>query len=281
VRIVALVLVTAAAVVALRYGLVAWAAVPVLVASYVVGAKYDRKVTLVAVVVVAVGFSVAAPGAWWAGLGPMVLAALVVGAAVGDAVRSRREVAVVRADQARRDERLRIAQDVHDMVAQHIAVVNVQAGVATHLLRSRPDKAEEALEHVTVASAKALDELGVLLGALREPVPSLESLLSQDVSLRTTGTPRPLPATVDGTAYRVIQESLANARKYGIGTPQVWLDYGPERLAIEVRNERSGAAGHGTGYGLVGMRERVTILGGELTAGPEGREFIVRASLPA
>lgn len=280
-RIVALVFVTAAAVVALRYGLVAWATVPVLLASYAVGVKYDRKLIVVAIVVSAGGFVLAAPDQWWTGLGPMVPAAVLVGAAVGDAVRSRRELVVARADQVRRDERLRIAQDVHDMVAGHIAVVNVQAGVATHLLRSQPDKAEEALGHVTEASAKALDELGVLLGALREPVPSLESLLSQDVSVRTTGTPRPLPATVDGTAYRVIQESLANARKYGTGTPRVWLDYGPDRLVIEVRNERSGAAGHGTGYGLLGMRERVTILGGELTAGPEGREFIVRASLPA
>jgi signal transduction histidine kinase len=277
-----LVAVTAGAVVALKFGLAAWASAVVLLAAYFLGISVGRRAVVVSVLVVLAGFAAAAffvAGSWWTGVGPMIPAAVVTGAAIGDAVRSRRELASMRAERIRRDERLRIAQDVHDMVAQHVAVVNVQAGAASHLLRSHPDKAAEALEHVSNASAKVLDELGSLLGVLRDPVLDLDSLLDDRVEVTVIGERRSLPATVDVTVYRVVQESLANARKYGTGWVQLSMEYQPDQLVIEVRNERSGTNSRGTGYGLIGMRERVALVDGKLSAGPEGKDFVVRAVL--
>ncbi|SMD20309.1 sensor histidine kinase [Kibdelosporangium aridum] len=274
--------VTAGAVVALKFGLTAWASAVVLLVALFLGISVGRRTVVVTVVVALAGFAVAVSfvvESWWAGIGPMIPAALVTGAAVGDAIRSRRELASARAERIRRDERLRIAQDVHDMVAQHVAVVNVQAGAAAHLLKSNPDKAAEALEHVTTTSAKVLDELGSLLGVLRDPVLDLESLLDDRVEVTVIGERRPLPATVDVTVYRVVQESLANARKYGTGWVQLSMEYQPDQLVIEVRNERSGTNARGTGHGLIGMRERVALVDGKLSAGPEGKHFVVRAVL--
>jgi signal transduction histidine kinase len=289
VRIVVLYVVALAAVVLVKYGLTAWGAIPVVCAAFAVGYRHSWLATMSAILPAGILYGVSAQlmsftRDWWAGMRPMVLAALVIGAAVGLAVKARQELDRQRLEQARQDERLSIAQDVHDMVAHHIAVVNVQAGAASHLLKEHPDKAGEALGHVTAASGKALDELGSLLGVLREPATGLDSvqaLLDDDVELTVVGTPRPLPATVDVTAYRVVQESLTNARKHGTGKVKLTLAYEPSRLTIETRNACSGKPVRGSGYGLTGMRERVALLGGELTAGPRGDEFVVRASMEA
>ncbi len=235
--------VTAGAVVALKFGLTAWASAVVLLVALFLGISVGRRTVVVTVVVALAGFAVAASfvvESWWAGIGP---------------------------------------KDVHDMVAQHVAVVNVQAGAAAHLLKSNPGKAAEALEHVTTTSAKVLDELGSLLGVLRDPVLDLDSLLDDRVEVTVIGERRPLPATVDVTVYRVVQESLANARKYGTGWVQLSMEYQPDQLVIEVRNERSGTNARGTGHGLIGMRERVALVDGKLSAGPEGKHFVVRAVL--
>jgi signal transduction histidine kinase len=258
-------------------------------AAFAVGYRHSWQATVAAILPAGILYGVSAQlmsyvRDWWAGMRPMVLAALAIGAAVGLAVKARQELNRQRLEHARQDERLSIAQDVHDMVAHHIAVVNVQAGAASYLLKEHPDKAGEAIGHVTAASGKALDELGSLLGVLREPatgLDSVEALLHDDVELTVVGVPRPLPATVDVTAYRVVQESLTNARKYGTGKAQLTLTYEPSRLIIETRNACAGKAVHGSGYGLTGMRERVALLGGELTAGPRGDEFVVRASMEA
>jgi signal transduction histidine kinase len=288
-RIVLLYLVALAAATLLRYDLTAWGAIPIACAAFAVGHRHSWLVTLVAIVPAGVLYGVCSQLTgfirdWWAGMRPMVLAALVIGAAIGLAVKAGQELARQRLRQARQDERLSVAQDVHDVVAHHIAVVNVQAGAASHLLKEHPDKAGEALGHVTAASGKALDELGSLLGVMREPVTGIDSvgaLLGDDVELTVVGTARPLPATVDVTAYRVVQESLTNARKHGTGTATLTLTYEPSRLIIETRNACSGKPGDGFGYGLTGMRERVALLGGELIAGPRGDEFVVRASMEA
>jgi signal transduction histidine kinase len=280
-------LVAGLAVVSVESGLIAWMAIPAALAAYAVGVSHSWRVTLSTTVsagaLYAAGLSFIRPSHnTWAGMGPIVLFAMVAGAAVGLVVQARRELNRERVEQARQDERLSIAQDVHDMVAHHIAVVNVQAGAASHLLKDQPDKAGEALGHVTAASGKALDELGSLLGVLRDPttgLDSVESLLADDVSLTIAGSRRPLPATVDVTAYRIVQESLTNARKHGSGQIRLTLTYQPARLIIETRNVRSGKPAEGSGYGLTGMRERVALLGGELTAGPSGDEFVVRAAM--
>lgn len=238
--------------------------------------------------------------------------------AVGDAVRNHRdyitavEERATRAEQSREEEarrrvaedRLRIARDLHDVMAHNIALINVQAGVAGHVLRTNPEAAEQALGHVRQAGRAALDELGTVLGVLRqsddaaaptEPTPTLNRLqelvdsfhqTGLSVRWRLSGQPYPLLAAVDLAAYRVVQESLTNVHKHGGGAARVRLDYKPEALTVEVENDPGPgqpAAGPvaGTGHGLLGMRERVTAVGGTLEAGPlSGGGFGVRAVLP-
>jgi signal transduction histidine kinase len=234
-------------------------------------------------------------------------------AAVGVAVRSQRaalEAAEARARQAeltreeeaeRRvtDERVRIARELHDVVAHHISVINVQAGVARHLMDSSPEQARAALGLVRDASKTVLTEMSAVVGLLRtddedvptEPAPGLAGLGSLvdsvrraglELSASTTGEPFELPPISDLTAYRVVQESLTNAVKYGNGTADLVLGYGSDGVAIEVRNPIGGRpAGQGGGHGLIGMHERIEAVHGELAAGPgPDGVFTVRARIP-
>ncbi|MFV0524022.1 MAG: sensor histidine kinase [Acidimicrobiales bacterium] len=234
-------------------------------------------------------------------------------AAVGDATRSRAEVvanALERAERAERtrdetarrqvvEERLRIARDLHDAVAHHISIANVQAGVARHLLDSDRDGARSALDHVRSATQQVLDDLGDILGVLRSdlapsptaPTPTLDDIdelmatatsTGLDIRYRTSGRTRPLPRPVTIAAYRLIQEALTNAHKHGGGHAEVTVAYHPDHLRITVGNQTAPPAAPETaGYGLIGMRERVTAAGGTLEAGhrPGGR-FTVDARLP-
>jgi signal transduction histidine kinase len=297
----AVVAAAALAVVAIPFGLVGWAALAILLAAYHLGVSASRRTVLVAVPAVTGGFAVAATlvaDGWWAGLGPMAPAALLVGAAVGAAVRSRREAAEQRARRALVEERLRIARDVHDLVAHHIAVVTVQAGVAAHLLTERPDAAAGALDHVRSASAGVLEELGTLLSVLRdadapetptEPTPGLADLdrlldsfaaAGLRVDHTVSGRAEPVPDGVATAAYRIVQESLTNAARHGDGRARLALTYTPDRLCIDVRNACPPGRAAGGGHGLVGMRERAAAAGGTLVAGLAGSEFVVTASLP-
>ncbi|WP_147263067.1 sensor histidine kinase [Geodermatophilus sp. TF02-6] len=238
----------------------------------------------------------------------------VAAAAVGVAVRSQRaavEAAEARARQAevtreeeavRRvtDERLRIARELHDVVAHHISVINVQAGVARHLLTRSPEQAGTALGLVREASRTVLAEMSTVLGLLRTgedenptapPAPGLDQLpalvqttraAGLQTALRVTGEPRPLPELADLAAYRVVQESLTNALKYGTGSAELSVEHLPDAVAVEVRNpvapEPAGAAG--SGHGLLGMRERVTSLGGTFCAAATDGVFVVHAEIP-
>ncbi|KAK1177914.1 histidine kinase [Streptomyces sp. NBS 14/10] len=294
-----------------------WLPMASLIALYTLATHRERRIS----------FSVgAAAGVWLTAASTLarpseILSALVyfdyaiVAVAVGDSVRNRRaylaqaQERALQAERTReeeaerrvREERIRIARDLHDVVAHHITLVNAQAGVARHLIHRHPDKAYEALSHITETSAAALDELRSTVSLLRrqdDPPPSLQpaptfdqvnALLDAfrhsglDVRLHREGTPRPLAASADLAAYRIVQESLTNAQKHGSGpTAEVRLLYTDQTLWISVANPaRPGQHGAGTGHGLIGMRERADAAHGTLTTAlrPDGT-FRVQATLP-
>ncbi|GAA2664657.1 Signal transduction histidine kinase [Actinosynnema pretiosum] len=196
------------------------------------------------------------------------------------------------------EERVRIARDLHDVVAHHIAVINVQAGAATHVLDRDPAKAAQALGHIRDACEVVLGELSSIVGVLRQsgdtdPPHRLDDLTALvgaitaaglSVEREQLGTPGALPSVVDVAAYRIIQEALTNAHKHGTGTAHLIVAYTDEGVSLTVTNHRARTASRqpGSGYGLIGMRERAATAGGTLSAGPtpEGR-FTVHAELPA
>ena len=198
------------------------------------------------------------------------------------------------------EERRRIARDLHDVVAHGVGVMTVQAGAARLLLEEDPERARAPLLAVEETGRQALGELRRLLGILRADEPAtalrpqpgladLEDLLAQargaglPAELVVEGTPATLPAGVDLAAYRIVQEGLTNTRKHaGPARAQVAVRYASD--ALELRDQRRRTRGRhdgGGGHGLVGMRERVALYGGQLEAGPrpEGG-FSVRARLP-
>jgi signal transduction histidine kinase len=227
--------------------------------------------------------------------------------AVGLTVRNQREhtarVEAQREADARRaatDERIRIARELHDVVAHHLSVIVVQAEAAQEVLAARPDRAGAAMETVADTARGALAELRRVLGVLRSdatlaPAPDLAAVdelvasvrqAGLDVEVRTEGEARPLSGVVSLAAYRVVQESLTNVLRHAAARrAEVALAYGDDALVVTVSDDGRGAgaspdAGAG-GHGLAGMRERVTVLGGRLDAGPrDGGGFAVRARLP-
>jgi signal transduction histidine kinase len=242
----------------------------------------------------------------------MVAAALFAGIAVAN---RRAYVASIqdRAEQdARRrvdEERLRIARELHDVVAHTMATINVQAGVAAHVLSTRPEAAAESLQAIKTASKEGLRELRAILNVLRQadeadptqPVPrtaQLEILIAgaRQAGLATTftvtGAPIALPAAVDLAAYRIVQESLTNAiRHAGPATAAVSLSYHDGELRVDVTDTghgqaadgagESGAAARSGGHGLAGMRERAATVGGTVETGPgPGGGWRVAARLP-
>jgi signal transduction histidine kinase len=296
-------------------------AVPVLVALYTVAAHCPRRPSLLAAGLTAVGVLVAllttrgdvTPDAF---VGNFVI----FGTAwiLGDNLHHRRvyvtglETRAERLEREREEqaqravtaERTRIARELHDVVAHSVSVMVVQAGAARRVLRAEPAKAEEALASVEQVGRQSLNELRRLLGVLRRdddrsfgrtPQPSIEALgdllnstrkAGLPVHFTVEGTPRPVPPGVDLSAYRIVQEALTNALKHaGPATAAVHLRYDADDLHVVVTDDGRGsgaiANGDGDGKGLVGMKERVTMCGGELTAGhlPEGG-FAIRARLP-
>lgn len=205
-----------------------------------------------------------------------------------------------RAEEAARNERARIARELHDVIAHSVSVMVVQAGAAEEVLRHAPERALEPIRAVQDTGRQALAEMARLLGMLRRdgeelglaPQPGLddlEGLVEQTrraglpVDLHVEGTPRPVPLGADLSAYRIVQEALTNARKHaGEARATVTVRYGADALEVEVADDGSGGGnGHGGGHGLVGMRERVALFGGELHAGPRpGGGFRVHARLP-
>lgn len=198
-------------------------------------------------------------------------------------------------------ERARIARDLHDIVAHHVSVIVAQAGAAQRVLDRRPDEGRRALHSIETTGRQAMVEMRRMLGVLTlaadtEPAPAqhglgqLASLIehTQHGGLRTElqvrGIPRILPAAVETSAYRVVQEALTNALRHaGAAQVRVIVDYQDAVLGLRIRDDgRGGApAGDSTGRGLVGMRQRVTMLGGRLWAGPlPDGGFEVAADIP-
>jgi signal transduction histidine kinase len=213
-----------------------------------------------------------------------------------DARRARQEAGRRKAD----EERLRIARELHDVLAHDISLINVQSGVALHLFDERPEQARSALEAINEASADALREvrsaLDVLRGSKEEPpraptagLARLDELVSRasaagvGVSLEVQGDQRPLPASVDLAAFRIVQESLTNIVRHAeAGSAKVQLTYGNGDLTVQIDDDGPGAGLQaGGGSGIAGMRDRATALGGELEAGRQSTGgFRVRARLP-
>lgn len=207
-------------------------------------------------------------------------------------------------------ERARIARELHDVVAHNVSVMVVQADGAAYVLDAAPDQARQALETISSTGRQALAEMRRLLGVLRTgdapesgeyvPQPDVEQikeLVEQvrgaglTVDFKVEGTPRPLPSGVELTAYRIVQEALTNTRKHGgpdVGA-SVRLVYFDDGLGLLVEDDGRGAAhelyedggADGGGHGLIGMRERVGMVGGTLDAGPRpGGGFRISALLP-
>nr|WP_019982522.1 sensor histidine kinase [Streptomyces sp. SID8381] len=207
-------------------------------------------------------------------------------------------------------ERARIARELHDVVAHNVSVMVVQADGAAYVLDAAPDQAKKALETISSTGRQALAEMRRLLGVLRtgehqeggEYVPQpdveqIEDLVEQcresglPVDFRVEGTPRPLPSGVELTAYRIVQEALTNTRKHGgpNAGASVRLVYFDDGLGLLVEDDGKGAPHElyedggvdGQGHGLIGMRERVGMVGGTLDAGPRpGGGFRISALLP-
>jgi signal transduction histidine kinase len=204
------------------------------------------------------------------------------------------------------EERLRLARELHDVVAHAMSVIAVQSGVGAHVADTNPQEAAKALAAIEATSRAALEELRRLLGVLRQqgepqgalaPVPGLadlDSLLAEvgkaglAVKLQINGTRPPLPAGVDLSAYRIVQEALTNVVKHaGPAHAQVVVGYRDHDVTVEVIDDGRGAVTSasdgrvGTGHGLIGMRERVQVFGGDLQTGPRpGGGFRVAARLP-
>lgn len=280
------------------------------------GRRHQLAAAVVAVAAVLLADTFLADNAigWLAMLGHAALVAVPLLAA--EAVRNRRSYVALlherlelaertREEEAQRrveQERLRIARDLHDAAAHGLTTINVQAGVAAHLLDQNPVNARRALRTIEQASHEALDELRAIVGILREhdgehapldPAPTLDAVdelveraraLGLEVSFDTRGErPGPLPEAVQLAAYRIIQESLTNARRHAAGAPaRVGLSFEADRLLVTIENG-PGATSNGSAggsVGVIGMRERAASVGGTLTAAPVPEGFRVAADLP-
>jgi signal transduction histidine kinase len=297
---------------------------PLIAATVIVAAtlatRVDRRTTWLVAGGCALGLFVVgglwADRGWWSPENFGVVAWIGMATAVGDATRSRRGFIAAIEERARRaeetreeearrrvaEERLRIARELHDVVAHHIAVINVQAGAASHVLQTRPDQVGPALAHIRRASDTVLKELASVVGVLRnsddldaptEPTRGLARLSELldtfaasglQVEHKQTGDARELPAVVDLAAYRIVQESLTNAQKHGTGSASLGVTYTPEAVVLDVGNTVAPGRPRtqSSGYGLIGMRERAAAAGGTVRASEtmDGR-FAVHAELPA
>jgi signal transduction histidine kinase len=284
----------------------------VAVAVYTVAAQLDRRTSLAASAAASMLLIAAAAGN---GEGDKVLGFAILLAAswvFGDNLGTRRaymRALEERAERLERDqeaeraravaeEQARIGRELHDVIAHNVSVMVVQAAAANDVFDTRPERAREALRAIEAIGRSALTELRRLLGYVHgddtsyAPQPGLDQLgelLAQvrsaglAVDVRVDGVPRPLPAGVDLSAYRVVQEALTNTLKHAHATrADVDLRYTAGELVVQVRDDGVGRGnGAGAGRGLVGMRERIGLFGGSLDAAPApGGGFVVAVRFP-
>jgi signal transduction histidine kinase len=272
-------------------------------AIYAAGRHTRRHATALAAGLVAVALPLATiePGEPFSASDAAFIAVALAGPFLaGLTLRRRHERSAAEASQAVADERVRIARELHDVVAHAISVMVLQARGGRRKLPPGADETRTALDEIERAGEQALAEMRRLLALLRDedeepdlaPQPSLSRLdelvaglraSGLPVALTVEGAPRGLPPGVEVTAFRIVQEALTNALKHaGPARAQVILRYSPSQLELEVLDDGGGTGdGAGTGHGLAGMRERVAIYGGELHSGrrPEGG-YALRARLP-
>jgi signal transduction histidine kinase len=307
---------------------------PTVISAYSLAVRAERRTVMAALLsssALMVGSTVLIESLSWrdvSRLGVVAAFPLVAGI-LGHSTQNRRAYLAAVEERARRaeesrdseararvaEERVRIARELHDLVAHQITLANAQATVAAHLFDARPDQARTSLTQLVETTSNALDDLRATVGLLRqagdsatpaEPAPGLSQLprllesfrrAGLDVVVHEDGSASPLPPGADLTAYRIIQEALTNVTKHaGSGSAQVRLTWTRDRVTITVADDGRGlhaapasSAGpavttvpdRAPGYGLIGMRERAAAAGGQLTAGrrPEGG-FLVSTHLP-
>ncbi|NRQ38999.1 sensor histidine kinase [Nonomuraea sp. NN258] len=261
-----------------------------------------KAVAALALVTVVLLTIAGAPPAWTQDVGGLFMgfATLALAWTVGRAVRERRRYAERMTEQAVAEERLRIARELHDVVAHSVGVIAVKAGVANHVIHTRPEEAGDALRVIETASRNALVEMRHLLGVLRTgdapeltPTPGLSGLDALAVRARQSGVEVELTVSVTGelpdgvelSVYRIVQEALTNVVKHAAPARCRASVTGDGRVVrVEVLDDGPGRRtlpGGGTGHGLIGMRERVMMYGGDFAAGPRpGGGFAVSATLP-
>ena len=289
-----------------------------LVATYTIGERLDRRTSLIATAITGIAIAVVFIGR--AGIGVVLASLVqtelifLVAWLLGDAARIRRLYAGTleeraqrlererdeQAERAVRDERERIARELHDVVTHHVSVIVIQAGGALRVIEKRPDEARTALEAIASTGRLALTDMRRMLGILgdqeaSDPTPGLDrldELLQQlrsaglEVELVVEGDARTLDPGLAVSAYRIIQEALTNSLKHtGGGRARVVVRYGADALEITVDDQRGPRAPSVVeppheGRGLIGMRERATMLRGTLVAQPTARGFLVSARLP-
>jgi signal transduction histidine kinase len=279
-------------------GVAAVIAFTALIFSYPVDVNLVEYVTNMALLV----------GVWWLGRGLRLRRAYL--AELEDRAQRLERVREGDARTARVEERARIARELHDVVAHHVSVMTVQAGAARRTLNRDPDRAREAMSTIEGLGRTALSEMRRIVGVLRTerdpehtgrelaPQPGLHDIGGLIDRVRETGLmvqlwiegePRTLSPGVDLAVYRLVQEALTNTLKHAGPQARAWvrIHYAGQGVNVEIEDDGRGAAaglpgnGDGSGHGLVGMRERVALYGGELRIGPRsGGGFEVRARFP-
>lgn len=296
---------------------------PALVAAYAFAERAERRAAALALLPAAALLVAFAPvfeeEFSWEDVSRLVsvVVTLLMAGVLGQSVQNRRAYLAAVEERAQRaeatrdsearqrveEERVRIARELHDLVAHQVTLAHAQAMVATRLFDSRREDARASLHDVVATTSHALDDLRATVGLLRqpedadgpdEPAPGLARLpalvesfrrAGLEVVVQEDGAPRPLPPGLDLTAYRIVQEALTNVSKHaGTGAARVGLSWQRDLLLVTVADDGRGvgaAAGGSTGFGLIGMRERATAVGGRLTAGrrPDGG-FLVSTELP-
>jgi signal transduction histidine kinase len=288
---------------------------PAAVALFTVADECERRISLAAgaTAVVALSLPWGHPSHGWRDVVGRVIG-FSLAWVIGDSLGVRRRYVAALEERAERlerereaeaaravaEEQARIARELHDVLAHNVSVMVVQAAAANDVFDSQPERAREALASIEATGRDALAELRGLLGVVRgggpdyTPQPSLERLdelvdqirsAGLDVAVTIEGQPRELPAGIDVSAYRVVQEALTNTLKHARASQaEVSLRFRPDGIDVDVRDDGVGAGngdGDGGGNGLIGMRERVAVYGGSFAAGPDpGGGFAVSARFP-